>query len=62
MENENQKIKCDVESCDYQNNEGSYCTLDEIQVGSCCDTPTTVDETACKSFKCSENCCNEEEE
>ena len=51
MENKNQKINCDVETCDYQDNEENICTLEEIKVGSCCDDPSHKDETACKSFK-----------
>ena len=58
MNNEDQKIKFNVESCDYQNIEENCCTLKEIQVGCCCDKPKNEDETACKSFKCSKNCSN----
>lgn len=48
----NQKIKCNVESCDFQNYD--CCTLKEIQVGcSCgCNDATHDKETLCKSFKC----------
>lgn len=51
MEEKNQKINCDVESCDYQNNEENICTLAEIKIGSCCDDPSRKDETVCKSFQ-----------
>lgn len=49
---QNQKIKCNVESCKFQND--ACCTLKEIQVGcSCgCTEATNDQETLCKSFKC----------
>ena len=50
MEN-NQKIKCDVESCKFQNSE--LCTLKEIQVGHSNENVTKEKETLCKSFECS---------
>ncbi len=55
----NQKIKCDVESCDYQN--CGDCTLDEIQVDCNCkrEEATESKETACKSFRCE---CKKKEE
>ena len=48
----NQKIKCNVESCDFQ--DCDCCTLKEIQVDcSCgCNDATHDKETLCKSFKC----------
>lgn len=50
------KIKCSVQSCDFQN--CNECTLDEIQVDcSCgCNEATKEKETLCKSFRC----CNKE--
>ena len=49
----NQKIKCNVESCAFQNNSNSCCTLPEIQVDSTCNNNKTKNkkETICKSFK-----------
>lgn len=50
MNEKNQKIKCNVESCMFQNS--SFCTLEEIQVGNSeTREAIAVDETACKSFK-----------
>ncbi len=51
MEN-NQKIKCRVQSCKFQNSDN--CTLEEIQVGcSCGSNEATKDkQTLCKSFEC----------
>lgn len=50
MGEKNQKIKCNVESCMFQNN--NYCQLKEIQVDNCeSHDANTIKETACKSFK-----------
>lgn len=51
MEN-NQKIKCQVESCKFQNSD--YCMLKEILVGYSynANNVTTNNETLCKSFEC----------
>lgn len=48
----NQTIKCDVESCKYNDEEG-VCNLEEIQVGCNCDNDKCecTDETICQSFK-----------
>lgn len=48
----NQTIKCEVESCKYNNEEG-ICDLEEIQVGCNCDNDKCecTDETICQSFK-----------
>lgn len=47
-----QKIKCDVESCKYQDCGDGMCTLDSIKVGCTCnnDKCTCNDETICQSF------------
>lgn len=61
MKKENQTIKCNVESCEYQDCDS--CTLNEIQVGcNCgCTEATSDQETLCKSFKCNSKKVNEEE-
>ncbi len=50
--NNNQKIKCHVSSCQYQ--DCNCCTLTEIQVGCSdqCQNATNQERTVCKSFKC----------
>lgn len=55
----NEKIKCDVESCKYNNNEENYCELDSIQVSCVCDESECEDcnETICASFECDEEKC-----
>ena len=52
MKKDNQKIKCKVESCKFQND--NNCTLDEIQVGCDCkhNEATKNQETLCRSFEC----------
>lgn len=54
MEN-NQRIKCQVESCKFQNND--YCTLKEILISYITDNyeATKNKETLCRSFECSKN-------
>lgn len=37
MNDSNKSIKCEVESCKYNNKADSYCTLNEIKVSSTCD-------------------------
>lgn len=51
MEN-NQTIKCKVESCKFQDD--NNCTLREILVNSICNDVTKNKETLCQSFKCSD--------
>lgn len=51
MGGDNQKIKCHVESCKFQNN--NNCTLKEILVDNCVShEANNIKETACKSFEC----------
>ncbi len=52
MKKDNQKIKCKVESCKFQNDDN--CTLKEIQVGCDCNNKdaTKNQETLCRSFEC----------
>ncbi len=48
----NKSIKCDVESCKYNNVSDKYCTLNEIKVSSMCDgCDAKKKETICDSFK-----------
>lgn len=53
MKSNDQKIKCNVESCKFQ--DCNCCTLNEIEVGCSCsnDKATKNKETLCKSFECS---------
>ena len=37
MDDSNKSIKCEVESCKYNNKTDNYCTLNEIKVSSTCD-------------------------
>lgn len=48
----NKSIKCDVESCKYNNTSDKYCTLNEIKVSSTCNgCDAKKKETICDSFK-----------
>lgn len=51
--NKKQTIKCDVESCKYNNTEDRACELDEILVSCTCDYDDCqcTDETICDSFE-----------
>jgi hypothetical protein len=52
MNDSNKSIKCEVESCKYNNKADSYCTLNEIKVSSTCDNCNArKKETICDSFK-----------
>ncbi len=50
-----QRIKCDVESCKYQNDKNGKCILEEIQISSNCGCPSNdisdSEETICASFE-----------
>lgn len=48
-----QTIKCDVDSCKYNNYEDQKCELDEIKVSCVCDNDDCkfVDDTICDSFE-----------
>lgn len=52
MSEDNKSIKCDVESCEYNDCNSCYCTLNEIKV-SCNCKPNNAHkkETICDSFK-----------
>ena len=49
----NNSIKCDVETCIYNNKKENYCKLSEIKIScNCCgDEVTSKDETICGSFE-----------
>lgn len=52
MNDDNKSIKCDVESCKYNDNTEKYCTLNEIKVSSTCDSCSACKkETICDSFE-----------
>lgn len=48
----NSSIKCDVESCKYQDKDKECCTLDEIQVACTCDNDECdcSNDTVCASY------------
>lgn len=52
MDDNNMSIKCDVESCKYNNQDDNYCTLNEVKISSSCDgCNAKKKETICDSFK-----------
>ena len=51
MDDSNKSIKCEVESCKYNNKADSYCTLNEIKISSSCAKCKNKEETICDSFK-----------
>ncbi len=58
-----QKIKCDVENCTYNDGETNCCELPEIKVSSEDDPTMEKDTTICDSFECKEDCssdCNDD--
>ncbi len=50
----NNSIKCNVESCKYNDCEEGNCTLEEIEVDCTCNNEDCKEtkETICKSFDC----------
>lgn len=48
--NANQSIKCSVQQCKYNNTNESYCTLNEIKVGTHEKNPSVPECTDCESF------------
>ena len=50
----NQKIKCTVGSCQYNNYNDSICRLKQIEVQACqgCSSGKASDESMCGSYKC----------
>lgn len=63
MKDNKQTIKCEVESCKYNDEKGA-CELDEIQVGCDCDNDkcACTEETVCQSFEESDEMKNEEDD
>ena len=52
MDKNNKSIKCDVESCKFQNNDDNYCTLEEIKVTSSTDDEEqNKEDTICDSYE-----------
>ena len=47
----NESIKCTVNNCQYNEQARSYCTLQQIQIGTHESNPTMDECTDCKSFK-----------
>lgn len=52
--NKNQKIKCKVNSCMYNDETSQLCELEEIWVCPCknCNNGKPEDESMCDSYKC----------
>lgn len=48
-----QTIKCDVDTCKFNNTDDKLCELDEIKVSCICDSDDcrSTDETICDSFE-----------
>ncbi len=48
-----EKIMCDVDSCNYNNNDNGTCSLKSIKVSCTCDNKTcnSSKETICQSFE-----------
>ena len=52
MEENNQKIKCEVQSCKYNGVENDYCKLEQITVKPFPDTTSrTPEETICSNYR-----------
>ena len=54
MEDYNQKIRCTVETCQYNNCDDRMCELNQIEVQACpgCSNGSAADESMCGSYKC----------
>lgn len=52
----NQKIKCSVESCKYNDCDCKECTLKEIKIACDCKKAEAKDDTICDSY-----CCKDED-
>lgn len=52
--NKNQRIKCNVASCKFNNESAKMCNLEEILVSYCpdCDNGEAKDESMCDSYEC----------
>ena len=53
MQNKNQKIRCTVKSCEYNNCKDRMCELNQIEVQACpgCNSGNAKDESMCGSYK-----------
>jgi len=51
MKNKNQKIKCNVDTCKFNNYDEKLCSLSEIKVGCDCDKANNKCDTICSSFE-----------
>ncbi len=47
----NESIKCTIDSCKYNNSNESYCTLNQIKIGTHEQNPKVVECTDCESFE-----------
>ena len=49
----NNKIKCDVKSCEYNNAHKNICNLNTIKISCICNNESCIDskETICQSFE-----------
>ena len=47
----NESIKCTINSCKYNNSNESYCTLNQIKIGTHEPNPKVVECTDCESFQ-----------
>ena len=50
-EHKNKSIGCTVDTCKFHSRPDNYCTLNNIEVGSCMHQPKEVDATCCNSFQ-----------
>lgn len=46
----NSTIKCEVESCK-NHSPSNYCSLNQIEIGPCVDSPINAKNTECSSFE-----------
>lgn len=46
----NESIKCTINNCKYNNEQESYCTLNQIKIGTHESNPKVVECTDCESF------------
>jgi len=56
MSNKNQTIKCDVNSCKFNDKKNKLCSLDKISISCTCDNDNCHrwEETICGSFETNE--------
>ena len=51
MKKNDQKIKCSVDTCKFNDCDNKICQLQEIKVGCGCENPNCKDDTVCNSFE-----------